>query len=138
MSQYTLTVPDDIYALARQIAEDTAQPVEQVLQAHLKMLAVPLAALPLDEQVELHALRQLSDDALWTIAREQMPQAAQDHMQMLMDKNRAGTISEDEYRQLAQAVERGNRLMLRKAEAAGILMERGHSFKQSDFQAPDA
>ena len=32
-------------------------------------------------------------------------------------------------------VARGNRLMVRKAEAAGILMERGHAFTQQNFKS---
>lgn len=48
-------------------------------------------------------------------------------MQVLMDKNNFGTITDDEYRELEEDVERGNRLMVRKAEATGILMGRGTS-----------
>lgn len=134
---FTLTVPDEVYSRARRIADETAQPVEDVLIEHLRNLPEPLPALPPDEQEELDALKHLSDDALWTIAREQMPQTIQDRMQVLMDKNSLGTIAEGEYEELAAHVERGNRLMVRKAEAAGILMERGHSFTQKDFKPKD-
>jgi hypothetical protein len=137
MSDFTLTVPDDVYNRARRIAEETSQPVEQVLLEHLKNLPEPLPALPPDEQQELDALKHLSDDTLWTIAREQMPQDIQNRMQLLMDKNSLGTISDEEYQELAAYVERGNRLMVRKAEAAGILMERGHKFTQKDFRPKD-
>jgi hypothetical protein len=57
-------------------------------------------------------------------------------MQVLMDKNSL-TITEDEYTELAAYVERGNRLIVRKAETAGILMERGHTFTQRDFKPTD-
>lgn len=67
--QIVLTIPEDISDRARQIAETTEQPVEQVLIEHLKTLSVPLPALPPEEQAELDALHHLSDDALWTIAR---------------------------------------------------------------------
>ena len=52
----------------------------------------PLLDIPSDERAELHALTYLSDDTLWTIAREQMPAALQDEMSQLMDKNSEGTI----------------------------------------------
>lgn len=129
MSDYTLTIPEEVYLRARQIADATSQPVDAILVDYLRTLP----ALPPDEVAELAALRHLSDDALWTIAREQMPQDVQDRMQTLMDKNTQGTISDAEYAELDAYVERGNRLMVRKAEAAGILMERGHAFTQKDF-----
>lgn len=137
MGEYTLTVPEDVYTRAQRISAETSQPVEQVLIDHLKTLSDPLPVLPPDEQAELDALSHLSDDTLWTIAREQMPQHIQDRMQILMDRNNFGTITDDEYRELEAFVERGNRLMIRKAEAAGLLMERGHAFTQQDFGASD-
>jgi hypothetical protein len=138
MTDFVLTVPEEVIERARRIAEETAQPVEQVLLDHLKNLVAPLPALPPDEQEELDALKHLSDHALWTIAREQMPRDIQDRMQILMDKNNFGTISEPEYSELEAYVERGNRLMVRKAEAAGLLTERGYTFTQSDFKPNDA
>lgn len=131
---HTLIVPDEIYTRAEEIAHDTARPVDEVLLEQLRLLADPLTALPPDEQAELTALRHLSDDALWTIAAEQMPETVQEQMQTLMDRNSQGTITEDEYAELEQLVNRGNRLMLRKAEASGLLIERGHPFTQADFK----
>jgi hypothetical protein len=123
----TLTVPDYIYDRARKIAEATSQPVEQVLQQHIvDALTEPLPELASDEQAELTALYQLSDDALWTIAREQMPIDAQSRMQELMDRNSMGRITEAERQELNVLVQRGQRLMLRKAEASAILTRRGH------------
>lgn len=131
--QIILTIPEEISALARQIAKTTDQPVEAVLIDHLKTLTAPL---PLEIQGELDALHHLSDDALWTIAREQMPDDVQAYAHSLMDKNSRGTISDEEYAELGRLVERADRLMLRKAEASAILRERGFAFSQKDFKAP--
>jgi hypothetical protein len=130
--QIVLTVPEDISIRARQIAETTEQSAEQVLMDHLKTLS-PLAALPHDEQVELAALKHLSDDALWTIAREQMPEEVQQRAHVLMERNARGQITDTEYTELQHMVERGDRLMVRKAEAAALLRARGHHFTQKDF-----
>ena len=123
MSDYTLNIPDDVYEQVRQIAEAQSQSVEQVMLEQLKAL---LPALPPDEEAELAALQQLSDDALWTIAREQLPLAVQAQMQTLMDKNSRGTISAAERAELAMLVERGQRLTLRKSEASALLTRRGY------------
>jgi hypothetical protein len=123
-----LTIPEDISAQARQIAETTDQPVEQVLLEHLKTLPVPLPVLPDDEQQELDALQHLSEDALWTIAREQMPEEVQARAHALIDKNAQGALTDEEQSELVQLVERGDRLMLRKAKAAALLRGRGFAF----------
>ena len=53
-----------------------------------------------------------------------MPQAMQDRMQTLMQRNAKGSISSQEHKELQELVERGNRLTLRKAEVAAILKQR--------------
>lgn len=131
--QITLTLSDELSLRARQIAESTAQPVEQVLIEHLKTLSPPLPTLPPDLQQELNALHNLSDDTLWTIARDQMPDDAQIRAHDLMDKNTRETISDDERAELEKLAERADQLMLRKAEAAAILRSRGYPFNQADF-----
>ncbi len=123
--QITLTLPDDLSARARKIAETTSRPLEQVLIDHLKTLATPLPKLPENVQAELDALYHLSDDALWTIAREQLPESIQTEAHHLMGKNNIGTITDAERDVLQGLVERADRLMLRKAEASAILRSRG-------------
>src|SRR5690606_30501397 len=105
---------------------ETAQPVDEVMIAYLRTLSASLPVLPPDEEAELEALQALSDDALWTIAREQMPDAQQRRMQDLMDKNSLGTTTAEEYAELEALVERGQRLMMRKSEAAALLTRRGY------------
>ena len=135
--QITLTLPEDISARVRQIAETTSQPVEQIVLDHLKSLSIQLPPLPPDVQAELDALHHLSDDALWTIAREQIPENAQARAHTLMDKNSLGTITDAEAAELETLVQRADRVMLRKAEAANILRERGSAFSQKDFRPQD-
>jgi hypothetical protein len=87
MSHYsvTLPVPDDIYDCVRRIAEGTSRSIEAVLLQQLKdAFAGPLPNLAPEEQRELEALAFLSDDTLWTIAREQMPEDRQVRMHTLM------------------------------------------------------
>lgn len=123
----TLTLPLDLYDRAQRIAEASAQPIESVLLRQIEQaLNDPLADLLPEEQDELHALTYLSDDALWTIAREKMPLERQAQMQLLMDKNNFGTISEEERIQLNQLVEQGQKLMLRKGQAGVLLTQRGY------------
>jgi hypothetical protein len=133
----TLHVPEDLYERLRQLAEASAQPVEAIAiqQLEATLQNAELANLPRDEQQELAAFNLLSDDTLQNILREQMPHSAQAQMQGLMDKNNFGTITPEEYTDLSSLVERGNRLMLRKAWAADVLMKRGYPISGQDFTA---
>lgn len=135
--QITLTLPEDISARVRQIAETTSRPVEQIVLDHLKSLSIQLPPLAANVQAELDALHHLSDDALWTIAREQVPEEAQARAHALMDKNSLGTITDAEAAELEKLVQRADRVMLRKAEAATILKDRGFAFSQKDFRPQD-
>ena len=131
----TLQVPDYIYERAHRIAQQTAQPIERVLASHLAESFNELSELPQDEQAELTAYRQLSEDTLRGITREQLTRQDKDRMVYLGDRTSRGTISPEEHREYEQLVERGNRLMLRKAWAAGVLMDRGYSVNTQDFTA---
>jgi hypothetical protein len=135
MSDYLISIPDTLYEKARRVAEQTAQQVDDVIREKLAdAFDEPLAELPADEVAELRALAYLSDDTLWTIAREQMPAIKQERMSMLMDKNSYGTISNDEYQELSALVESGQRLMLRKSEAMTLLLDRGFKVGFEDLK----
>jgi hypothetical protein len=130
----SLPIPHYLYNRARRVAEETPLPVEQVLLTRLEAALGPdLTSLPRDEQAELNAMQHLSDPALWTIAREQMPQVQQDRMSVLMDRNNMGTLAEGEYEDLEHLVEDGQRLSLRKAQAALLLKQRGHHITPADM-----
>lgn len=127
----TLALPDELAAKLRAIAQQSDQSVEELLVQALRALPDPVAQLPADEQAELRALRQLSDDSLWTLARDQLPQDVQARAHDLMTRNNRGALAPAERDELEQLVQRADRLMLRKAEAAAILRERGHNFRDA-------
>jgi hypothetical protein len=97
--------------------------------------SAPLPTLPQAEQDELNALAHFSDAALWTIAREQMPSSEQARLQILMDLNNTGALSDIEQDEFDQPIELGQRLMLRKAHAAALLTEHGYTVTPQDMTA---
>lgn len=127
MSDYVLTIPEELYQRAQQIAQETAQPVDDVLIEHLRTLPPLMPILPADEEAELDALQYLSDDALWTIAHEQLAADTAARLELLMEKNSTGALTQQEHQELVGLVERGQKLTLRKSEAAAILTQRGYS-----------
>jgi len=133
MSDLLVNVPDEIYHRLQQMAEASAQSVEAVLVSQLTA-SLPLDDLPPDEAAELAALRHLSDDALWTIAREQLPEAIQTRLSELITHNTRGELSATEREELEALAHRSDRLMMRKAEGAALLTQRGYTFTQKDFK----
>lgn len=88
--------------------------------------------IPAEELAALEAMANLSDDALWVAAREQMPAEVQARMSVLMTKNNFGTITDEEYAELAAYVAEGDKLMLRKSYAMKHLMDRGYKVTFDD------
>ena len=139
LSKYTISIPHLLYEKAQRLAKQTSQSVDEIICTRLEgALDSPRLDLPSDEQAELQAMSYLSTDALWTIAREQMPPDAQQAMSQLMEKNSQGTITEDEFRDLSALVERGQRLTLRKAQAMKLLVDRGYAISLDALKPTDA
>ncbi len=135
MSDYTISIPDALYKKAQRVAKQNSQSVDTIICIHLEdALDQPMLNLPSHERHELQALSYLSDDALWTMAREQMQSEVQASMSQLMDKHSKGTITEDELRNLSELVERGQRLTLRKSQAMKLLMDRGYTVSLDALQ----
>ncbi|MEQ9027422.1 MAG: hypothetical protein RLP44_01805 [Aggregatilineales bacterium] len=138
MSDYTISIPDSLYQKAQEIAKQKSRNVDDVIRERLEgAFGEVLIDIPLDEQAELKAMSYLSDDALFSMMREQMPQAKQVRMSALMDKNNHGTITDKEYAELTTLVEDGQRLTLRKATAINILMDRGYKLTLDDMKPVD-
>jgi hypothetical protein len=97
----------------------------------------PDSEIPAEEWAALEAMVNLSDDALWAAAREQMSAEVQARMSVLMTKNNFGTITDEEYAELAAHVEEGDKLTLRKAQAMKYLTERGHKVTADDLKPAD-
>ncbi len=135
MSDYTISIPDSLYQKAQQVAKQKSLSVDEVIRVGLEGAFVEsMLDIPLDEQAELKAMTYLSDDALFSMMREQMPQAKQARMSVLMDKNSQATISDEEHAELVTLVEDGQRLTLRKATAMNILMDRGYKLTLDDMK----
>src|SRR5579859_2536883 len=136
MAEYpvTLQLPEHLYERLHEMAEAASQPVEAVAIQYLEStLDGDFVGLPSDEQQELMALNRLSDDALWTIAGEQMPHSQLDRMSLLLALNKRSTLTDAETAELDVLLARGDRLMLRKAEAAAILTRRGYQISRNDL-----
>lgn len=134
-----ITIPENISSRLRQLAARRRQPVETIVEDRLfTALDDELDNLPTNEQAELRALHHLSNDALRVIAAEQMTTVNQALMGQLMTQNSQGNLNQEEQETLSALVDRGDQLMLRKAEAAVILVQRGAASSAEDLMTPHA
>ena len=132
-----ITIPENLSTRLRKLAVRQGQPVETIVTDRLlTSLDDELDNLPTNEQAELRALHHLSDDALRAIAAEQMSPENQALLTQLMARNSKNELSQEEQELLAGLVERGDQLMLRKAEAAAILVQRGYAGEPDELMAP--
>jgi hypothetical protein len=138
MSNHIIYIPDSLYEKAQRVAEQSSQNVDELIIARLEgALAEPSIKIPPDERAELLAMKYLSDDTLWTIAREQMQTSLQERTSLLINRNQAGTITELESSELSELVERGDKLMLRKSQAMRYLAERGQIINLDKLKPSD-
>ncbi len=123
----TLQVPPSLYRLARQTADVTSKPVEQVL-ADVLAAASPLSDdLPPDLQKKLDALALLNDEALLELARKTIPAAKRRRYDQLLEKNSSGTLTQNERAQLSALRRESELLTLKKAHAYALLKWRGYA-----------
>ncbi len=128
----TLKVPTSVYELAEATARVKSQPIEQVL-AEVLAAATPLVDdLPPDLQAEFGSLAELSDEALWEVARANLATGKRREYDRLLELNSAGNLSAEDRSRLEALRLESERLMLRKAHAYALLKWRGYSLPPLD------
>lgn len=138
MSDRMIPIPDTLYARAQRLAQRTNRAVEDVIKSRLAdALRDSFDEISAAERSEQQAMTYLSDDTLWTIAREQLPAAPQQRLNDLLAKNSSGTITDTEREELEDLVLRGDKLMLRKSQAMKLLLERGYNVSLDDLAPSD-
>ena len=117
--QVTLSIPDQLYAPIERTAQATHQPIEAVLLSALEASLPPLEGLPPYLVQELTSLELLEDDALREILLQRFPPHQQQALESLLQEKRSRELTSDERVQLDTLQLEADRLMLRKARAAG-------------------
>lgn len=74
----------------------------------------------------IEALELLNDDALWRTARNHLSDEVRSQLEALNFKQQGERLTPAEKKTLTQLVHQYDRAVLLRAEAARLLMERGH------------
>ena len=129
MSEQTIAiqVPQLLYQRLQRLSQLTHRPLESLI---LQTLDANLPTLPenLPEAVrqDLVDLESLDDEDLWKVANNMIGQEHQAQYNLLLEKDRLGTITKAEQEAMEALYQAANRHVLRKGYAYVLLKWRGY------------
>ena len=126
----TLNIPDDLYDRLKKRAEAAHRTVEaEVLDVVAG--AVADGELPVDVAQALAALAVADDETLWQAARSRLSQDVSDEIEELHFKRQREGLTDGEQQRLAGLMRQYERVLAIRAEAMGLLTERGYDVHAS-------
>jgi ABC-type xylose transport system substrate-binding protein len=132
MQNVAVTISGKTYQRAQANARLLNKPVEEVINEVLERglntvsETTDLNQVPAEMANELSAMRQLSDETLFHLARGWFPQDKQKQMDKLFHKRSAGELDATGLATLEALVAEGGRHTLRRGEAMALLVARGY------------
>ena len=121
----TLDLPESVLQRADQAAQALQHPLEEVLVDMLAAVLPDMEDAPADVQADLVRMTWLSDQDLWAVARDAMPNEQQEQLQHLAEVQAQRPLTPDEQKILAELRTAYGRVTLRKARAYVLLSLRG-------------
>jgi hypothetical protein len=134
MHTLTLTMPDNLYTQLSAQAKMVARSVDEIILQTLTRHLAPAVEedLPAPLQAELKAMEQLSDDALWSMAKSTLNPDKIALYDTLLERLHEQTLTPEGREWLTRLREEADALMLRKAHAYALLKSRGHQLPSLD------
>ena len=124
----TLDLPDAVYERLQHAATALNRPLEEVVfQSIQGNLPPSLDDLPVNLHDELRSFQSLDDQALWSIARSELPAVDWQQHQQLLEKQQTVRLTAQEQSALAHLREAVDTFVLRRSYAMALLKWRGHS-----------
>ena len=121
-----ITLPETLYERVRISAEASARPVEEVLSQFIATSYLALEDdLPPEMRSEFAGWLLFSDARLWEIAQSRFEESKQVELEKLMALQKQRALITPEQGRLNQLLIESQELMLRKAEAQRLLVQRG-------------
>jgi hypothetical protein len=112
-TQVTLTLPDTIYGSAESLASMTGRSVADILVTTIE-LSLPTF---LSEGEAATSVTELSDDEVLAVVNIQMEPASAQRLSVLLERQQAGILSDDERKELHTLMHHYQSGLLRKAYA---------------------
>jgi len=141
MTLYTVNVPENLYRRLQQQASVERRSVDELVRQSLSRQLPP--AVPVEDDLptalreELLAMAQLSDAALWVLARSTLPPEQVAEMDALREMAAERPLTPDEQARQQDLLRAYDEAILRRAHAAMLLSSRGYDLSDpSVLQQP--
>jgi hypothetical protein len=122
----TVTMPPALYEQLQQRAAQRRRSLEDELVLTLAETMPPKAGRPADVADTLTSLGALDDSTLWQLARSRVADEDAARLAELGDKRQRVGLSSDELHEAEELIQRHDRVLVVRAEAAALLKLRGH------------
>lgn len=122
----TVELPDAVVQRLEATARAHQRTVDDVVRDILLQERAVAPPLPVKIEEELAAFASLSDDALWLLARGSLSRAAQEELAELNNLAKLRPLSSAELERQQALVDTYDRMMVRRARAIQLLMQRGY------------
>jgi hypothetical protein len=138
MQAITLHLPENVYQRLQLMAQATHMPLEEVVSQAIQGNLPPLVDdLPDDWRNDLAELPSFSDQALWLVTKESLPEAQWQRHQQLLEGNQVDGLTEAEQEELTRLRIITDRFVFRRSYALALLKWRGYTLPIPDpFPAP--
>ncbi|MGI8916948.1 MAG: hypothetical protein ACR2JY_24780 [Chloroflexota bacterium] len=122
----TVTIPEPVYEQLQQRARQAQRSVEDEAGLTLAATLPTWDDIPTDLATTLVSLPALDDDALWRLARSRVRDEDAARLMDLGDRRQRGELRAEELREAEELVQRHDRVLVTRAEAAALLKQRGY------------
>lgn len=128
----TITIPDSLFQMLKHKAQIMHRPVEDLVVQTLTVAVSPVADVPPDLMLELDAMVNFRDDALWAATKPSFSSTERARLERLNALAGERPLSEAEKREQSQLLQAWQRSMAKRARAFAILKLRGHPLPSVD------
>ena len=122
----TIDLPNPLVQQLESIAREQHRSVSDMVRERLLQTWPSLPALPADVEMELALFTGLSDDVLWLLARSTLPVSEREELANLNDLAQQRTLTTLEQARQQALLDSYDRAMVRRAQAALLLRQRGY------------
>ena len=134
-----IQLPKDLYQRLQQVAHATHHSLEEVvLQTIRGNLPPSLDDLSPELRGVVADLQHMSDETLWSVAKESLPPHQWRRHQRLLRKGQEGILSAAEHQELAELRAAVDRFVTRRSYALALLKWHGHTISTEQDEAIDA
>ena len=125
----TIELPSFVQQQMERRAQAEARSVADLIRELVLQNWQTSPRLPDDVETELAALPNLSDEALWVLARTTLTAGEQSTLTALNHKAKTTKLTSAEEARLTTLLDLYDRALVRRAQAAVILQQRGHNLQ---------